>query len=40
MRAFREIVFRADLDGREASLLRAMGIEVVRYLERYPQRGA
>lgn len=34
MRSFREIVFRADLDGREASLLRAMGIEVVRYLER------
>ena len=36
MRAFREIVFRAELDGREASLLRAMGIEVVRYLERNP----
>ena len=34
MRSFREIVFRAGLDGREASLLRAMGIEVVRYLER------
>jgi TrmH family RNA methyltransferase len=34
MRSFREIVFRADPDGREASLLRAMGIEVVRYLER------
>jgi TrmH family RNA methyltransferase len=34
MRAFREIVFRAAPDGREASLLRAMGIEVVRYLER------
>ena len=29
MRSFREIVFRAGLDGREASLLRAMGIEVV-----------
>jgi hypothetical protein len=27
-------VFRASLDGREASLLRAMGIEVVRFLER------
>src|SRR4029453_18569212 len=26
MRAFRELVFRAALDGREASLLRAMGI--------------
>jgi hypothetical protein len=34
MRSFREIVFRAELDGREASLVRAMGIEVVRYLER------
>ncbi len=34
MRSFREIVFRAGLDGREASLLRAMGIEVRRYLER------
>jgi tRNA C32,U32 (ribose-2'-O)-methylase TrmJ len=37
MRSFREIVFRAALDGREASLLRAMGIEVVRYLERTPR---
>ncbi|HJR15811.1 MAG TPA: TrmH family RNA methyltransferase [Gemmatimonadales bacterium] len=37
MRSFREIVFRAELDGREASLLRAMGIEVVRYLERSPR---
>ena len=36
MRSFREIVFRAGLDGREASLLRAMGIEVVRYLGRKP----
>ena len=34
MRSFREIVFRADLDGREASLVRAMGIEVTRYLQR------
>ena len=34
MRSFREMVFRAGLDGREASLLRAMGIEVVRYLDR------
>jgi TrmH family RNA methyltransferase len=34
MRSFREIVFRAAPDGREASLLRAMGIEVVRYLNR------
>jgi TrmH family RNA methyltransferase len=34
MRSFREMVYRAGLDGREASLLRAMGIEVVRFLER------
>jgi TrmH family RNA methyltransferase len=34
MRSFREIIHRAGLDGREASLVRAMGIEVVRYLER------
>ena len=30
MRSFREIIHRAELDGREASLVRAMGIEVVR----------
>ena len=34
IRSFREVFFRAGLDGREASLIRAMGIEVVRYLER------
>lgn len=34
MRSLREMVFRAALDGREASLFRAMGIEVSRYLER------
>jgi tRNA (cytidine32/uridine32-2'-O)-methyltransferase len=34
MRSFREMIHRARLDGREASLLRAMGIEVVRFLER------
>ncbi|HEU5170841.1 MAG TPA: TrmH family RNA methyltransferase [Gemmatimonadales bacterium] len=34
MRSLREVLFRADLDGREASLMRAIGIEVVRYLER------
>jgi tRNA/rRNA methyltransferase/tRNA (cytidine32/uridine32-2'-O)-methyltransferase len=34
MRSFREIIHRAAPDGREATLLRAMGIEVVRYLER------
>jgi TrmH family RNA methyltransferase len=38
MRSFREIVFRARLDGREASLVRAMGIEVVRFLDRVHQR--
>jgi tRNA (cytidine32/uridine32-2'-O)-methyltransferase len=34
MRSFREIIHRAAPDGREATLVRAMGIEVVRYLER------
>jgi TrmH family RNA methyltransferase len=34
MRSFREIVHRAGLDGREATLVRAMGIEVVRFLAR------
>jgi tRNA (cytidine32/uridine32-2'-O)-methyltransferase len=34
MRSFREIIHRAGLDGREALLVRAMGIEVVRYLAR------
>jgi TrmH family RNA methyltransferase len=34
MRSLREVLYRAELDGREASLLRAMGIEVVRFLER------
>jgi TrmH family RNA methyltransferase len=34
MRSFREIVHRAGLDGREVTLLRAMGIEVVRFLAR------
>lgn len=38
MRSFREVVFRAAPDGREASLLRAMGIEVVRYLDRNSKR--
>lgn len=33
-RSIREVFFRADLDGREATLLRAMALEVVRYLER------
>lgn len=35
MRGFREALHRADLDTREAALIRAMGIEVVRYLERH-----
>ncbi len=39
MRSFREMVFRSALDGREASLLRAMGIEVVRYLDRACSRA-
>jgi TrmH family RNA methyltransferase len=34
MRSFREIIHRAAPDGREATLLRAMGIEVVRFLDR------
>lgn len=34
MRSLREIVFRAELDGREATLLRAMALEVVRVMER------
>jgi TrmH family RNA methyltransferase len=34
MRSVREVVFRAGLDAREATLLRAMALEVVRYLER------
>jgi len=34
MRSLREVLHRADLDAREASLIRAMGIEVVRFLER------
>jgi TrmH family RNA methyltransferase len=34
MRSFRELVYRAAPDAREASLLRAMGIEVGRFLAR------
>jgi tRNA (cytidine32/uridine32-2'-O)-methyltransferase len=34
MRSVREALFRSDLDWREASLLRAMALETVRYLER------
>jgi len=35
MRGFRELLYRAELDGREAALVRAMGIEVRRFLERH-----
>lgn len=34
MRAFREMVYRSKPEVREAALIRAMGIEVVRFLER------
>ena len=34
MRAFREIVYRASPDGREASLLRAIGLEIGNFLRR------
>ena len=34
MRAFREVIYRAKPEVREAALVRAMGIEVVRFLER------
>ena len=35
LRGLRELFYRAELDGREAALVRAMGIEVVRFLERH-----
>jgi tRNA (cytidine32/uridine32-2'-O)-methyltransferase len=34
LRSLREVVFRANLDQRESKLLRAMGIEMVRFMER------
>ncbi len=34
MRSVREAIFRAELDWRETSLLRAMNLETVRFLER------
>ncbi len=34
MRGFREIIFRANPDGREATLLRAMGLEIGHFLRR------
>jgi TrmH family RNA methyltransferase len=45
MRGFREVIFRADPDGREATLLRAIGLEVGHYMRRNgllptaPRRG-
>jgi tRNA C32,U32 (ribose-2'-O)-methylase TrmJ len=39
MRTVREIVHRVPLDEREAKLLRAMAIEVVRYRERLARTG-
>lgn len=35
LRSFREVIFRAGLDQREAKLLRAMGIEVRHFLRRH-----
>jgi TrmH family RNA methyltransferase len=40
MRTFREVLHRTPLDQREAKLIRAMWIEVVRYLERISPRTA
>ena len=34
MRSLREVLYRARMDGREAALIRAMGIEVRRFTER------
>jgi TrmH family RNA methyltransferase len=34
MRGFRELIFRADPDAREATLLRAMGLEIGHFLRR------
>jgi len=42
MRTLRELVRRADVDAREAAFLRAMSIEVVKYLKRrgvYPEES-
>jgi tRNA C32,U32 (ribose-2'-O)-methylase TrmJ len=39
MRTVREIVHRVPLDAREAKLLRAMAIEVVKYRERLARSG-
>ena len=34
MRGFREVIFRADLDAREAGLFRAIGLEIGHFLRR------
>jgi len=34
------VISRAGLDEREAALIRAMGIEVVKYLERHDRSAA
>ena len=39
MRTVREVVHRAPVDEREAKLLRAMCLEVIRYLERVGLRS-
>ncbi len=38
MRALREVAHRADLDNREAGLLRAIAIEVSKYMERMERK--
>lgn len=35
MRGFREVIYRADPDGREATLIRAMALEVGHFLRRH-----
>ncbi len=39
IRAFREVVYRADPDSREVKLLRAMALETVHYLSRHQVLG-
>lgn len=39
MRTLRELIRRTDLDGREASFLRAMAIEVVKFTRRQAERA-
>ncbi|MGE0439479.1 MAG: RNA methyltransferase [Gemmatimonadales bacterium] len=40
LRSFREILYRSDLDTREAKLLRAIALETVHYLRRHDALGA